>query len=543
MLDVKNITYSINSKIILNNISFKLNKNNKIGLVGSNGVGKSTLLKIIIGELQPEVGEIIKSDSNLIGYFKQEMEIVDTSKTIIEFIKDYVGIVRIEKEMLQLEENLDSDEKLLRYSYLQELYLALDGYNFEYKISNMLNGMGINETKKDECIQKLSGGQKSKIMLIAVLLKGADLLLLDEPTNNLDIDSLKWLENYLSKVEVPLIIVSHDRVFLDKIINKVIYIDYFTRNSIEYKGNFSNYLKAIETKYNSELKLFEEQEEEISKVKKNITQKKDWAISGRNQNVKDKDKYTRGYERNRSSSIAKSAKASEKKLEKIQKHEKPKQLPKLKINISLDEKVNNCSIILKELFCGYDYSILNNVNYTIEMGNKVVITGENGSGKTTLLKTIVGTLKPISGEVVKGSKIKIAYMSQETDKNEISTLKEYVLSKVKEEQSKIFTVLNQFGIDYEEKDKCILDFSPGQRLRIELAVFSLLNINTLILDEPTNHLDLDCLEALENVISEFEGIIIVVTHDRRFISKLGNVEILKVTSNNELIKTDLKNIF
>ena len=266
MLDIKNITYSINSKIILNNISFKLNKNNKIGLVGSNGVGKSTLLKIIIGELQPEAGEIIKSDSNLIGYFKQEMEIVDTSKTIIEFIKDYVGIVRIEKEMLQLEENLDSDEKLLRYSYLQELYLALDGYNFEYKISNMLNGMGINEIRKDECIKKLSGGQKSKIMLIAVLLKGADLLLLDEPTNNLDIASLKWLENYLSKVEVPLIIVSHDRVFLDKIINKVIYIYYFTRNSIEYKGNFSDYLKAMESKYNLELKLFEEQREEISKI-------------------------------------------------------------------------------------------------------------------------------------------------------------------------------------------------------------------------------------------------------------------------------------
>ncbi|MDD2376790.1 MAG: ABC-F family ATP-binding cassette domain-containing protein [Clostridia bacterium] len=542
MLEVKDITYSINSKIILNNISFKLNHGNKIGLIGSNGVGKSTLLKIIIGELQQEEGNVFKAKETLIGYFKQEMEILDTSKTVSEYIKDHVGIIDIENEMSKLEENLNVPENLEKYSQLQEVYLALDGYNFEYKISTMLNGIGICESRKNDTIQNLSGGQKSKVMLIAVLLKGADLLLLDEPTNNLDINALKWLEDYLSKVDVPLMMVSHDRVFLDKIINKVIYIDYFTRKAIEYKGNFSNYLEVMQSKYDTDLKLFEEQQEEISKIKKDIKQKKGWAIAGRFQNVKDNDKYTKGYERDRASSLAKAAKSSEKKLEQMQKYERPKQLSKLKINISADEKEGNCSIFLKDLSCGYDYSILDNINYAIEMGKKVVIIGENGSGKTTLIKTIIGILKPIDGEVIIGSGIKLAYMSQESEKNDTRTLKAYMLSKVKEDLGKIFTVLSKFGIDYEDRDKHITKFSPGQRLRIELSVFSLLNINTLILDEPTNHLDLDCLEALENVISEFEGIIIVITHDRRFISKLGNAEILKIQDCN-LISIDDKEVY
>lgn len=542
MLEVKDITYSINSKTILNNISFKLNPGNKVGLIGSNGVGKSTLLKIITGELEQETGSIITEKGILIGYFKQEMEIFDVSKTILEYIKSHVGIIDIENEMTKLEKNLDIPENLEKYSKLQELYLALDGYNFDYKISTMLNGIGIGESNKDRIIKNLSGGQKSKVMIIAVLLKGADLLLLDEPTNNLDIKALKWLEDYLSKVDVPLIVVSHDRVFLDKTINKVIQIDYFTRNAIEYKGNFSNYLEFMQLKYDNDLKLFEEQQEEISKVKKNIRQKKNWAIAGRFQNVKDNDKYTKGYERDRASSLAKTAKASEKKLEQMQKHEKPKQLPKLKINISADEKEVKDSIVLKDLSCGYNSSILKNINHTIKMGKKVVIIGENGSGKTTLIKTIVGILKPINGEVVISSGIKIAYMAQESEKNDTRTLKEYMLSKVKEEQDKIFTVLSQFGIDYEDKDKKIVKFSPGERLRIELSVFSLLNVNTLILDEPTNHLDLDCLEALENVISEFEGIIIVITHDRRFISKLGEAEILKV-ENASLINTNYKEVY
>ena len=226
----------------------------------------------------------------------------------------------------------------------------------------------------------------------------------------------------------------------------------------------------------------------------------------------------------------------------MQKYERPRQLPKLKINISADEKEGNCSIVFKDLSCGYDHSILDNINYAIEMGKKVVIIGENGCGKTTLIKTIVGTLKPISGEVIIGSGIKLAYMSQESEKNDTRTLKEYMLSKIKDGKDRIFTVLSQFGIDYEDRDKHITKFSPGQRLRIELSIFSLLNINTLILDEPTNHLDLDCLEALENVISEFEGIIIVITHDRRFISKLGDAEILKIQDCN-LISIDDKEVY
>ncbi|MDD4387495.1 MAG: ATP-binding cassette domain-containing protein, partial [Clostridia bacterium] len=491
---------------------------------------------------QQEEGEVFKAKDTLIGYFKQEMEILDTSKTISEYIKDYVGITDIESKMSKLEENLNVPKNLEIYSQLQEVYLALDGYNFDYKINTMLNGIGIGETRRNDTIQNLSGGQKSKVMLVAVLLKGADLLLLDEPTNNLDINALKWLEDYLSKIEVPLMIVSHDRVFLDKLINKVIYIDYFSREAIEYKGNFSRYLEAMESKYDTDLKLFEEQQEEITKIKKEVKQKKDWAISGRFQNVKDNDKYTKGYERDRASSLAKAAKSSEKKLEQMKKYEKPKKLPKLKINISANEKDGNCNIILKKLYCGYDYSILDNINYTIEMGKKVVITGENGSGKTTLIKTIVGILKPINGEVIMGTGIRIAYMPQESNKSCTSTLKEYMLAKVKDNQNKVFTVLNQFGINYEDKDKKIINFSPGQRLRIELAIFSLLNINTLILDEPTNHLDLDCLEALENVISEFDGIIIVITHDRRFISKLGDAEILKV-KDSKLIEIDVKELF
>ena len=535
MIKCKNISKSYNGKEILNNISFFINGKEKIGIIGYNGVGKTTLLKIISGEEKPDSGEIVKDNNALIGYFKQEFTITEENYDIETFIKKHIGIDILEEHLNKLENEMKNDSnKIDEYCNVQNEYIRLDGYNISYKLDQILSGLGLNKKFKYKKIKELSGGQKEKVMLASVLLKGTDLLILDEPTNNLDFKSINWLEKYLQETQCPIMIVSHDRKFLDDVVTKIIEIDYFTRNLIEYPGNYSEYKKFKQQQEEAKLKRYQEQQEKIGDLKKSINQKKEWAQKGNKQEVSDKDKLTRGYLRNRSQTLDSNAKKIENQISQMEIMDRPKIKNKLHIEIINSKKEGNTDIIAKDLVSGYHNGFKTEpINLYIKFGERIVITGDNGSGKSTFLKTLIGEQKQIEGQTYIGNGIKIGYISQDTKEQNNESIEEYVMNSLKnqkiDDNSIIYTVLNQFNFDYEERKKKYSILSPGERTRLKIAIFSLEDINTLILDEPTNHLDIEALEAIEEVLKDFNGTVIAISHDRQFIKNIYPNKILEFT--------------
>ena len=533
MLRIENVSKSYNGKDVLNNISFSLDEGEKVGIIGLNGIGKTTLLKIIAGDEKPDSGKIIRDKNSLVGYFKQEFKISEEDRDIISFIKNFIGIDVIEKQMNEAEKAMGTDEsKIQEFCDLQEEYMRLDGYNIDYKLDQILSGLGLDNTIKKKKISELSGGQKEKVMLTAVLLKGTDLLLLDEPTNNLDIKSMNWLEKYLKNNNSPMLIVSHDRKFLDDVITKVMEIDFYTRNMKEYPGNYSEYKKFKEDEQNAEIRKYNEQQEKIGELRKSITQKKEWAQRGNKQGVSDNDKYTRGYIRDRSQGLASNAKKIEVQINQMDKIERPKIKNRLHIDIKGENTKGNKNIETRNLVSGYENGFKNEpVTTSIEYGDRLVIMGNNGSGKSTFLRTLIGKQKPISGEQNIGSGVKIGYLAQDTKENTNETIEDYFKKSINyaslEDKSLIYTVLKQFNFDYEERAKKYSMLSPGERTRLKLAIFSMQDINTLVLDEPTNHLDIEALEAIEEVLKDFDGTVIAISHDREFIKNISPTKILK----------------
>lgn len=534
MLELKNVSKSFFGKAILSNISFTVDYGEKAGIIGSNGVGKSTLLKIIAGQINQDSGEINTNNLESIGYLKQEFENLEESQSVISFIKVYIGIDKLETRLNELQGELEKDEsKIEEFCAVQEKYISLDGYNFDYKLDNILNGLGILPAVRNRQIKNLSGGQKSKIILAAVLLKSPELLLLDEPTNNLDIRSIEWLEGYLKSIDMPCLIVSHDRRFLNAVTTKTLEINSFDRTLTSYPGNYAQYREFKEVKEKRQIELYEAQQEQKKELRDSVKQKKDWASKGRKQGVKDNDKYTRGYERDRSSGLASKAKKIEKQIEKLDKVERPRVKEKLKININFSKIKGSILIYTKELVCGYHNGFKTSpITLEVKFGEKVVITGENGSGKSTFIKTLFSGLERISGTMEIGTGLNIGYISQNTKIDTDQDLEQFVISSINEEQledkSKVYTTLAQFNFTYDERHKKYSILSPGERTRARLAIFSLLDINALVFDEPTNHLDIEALESLEEVISSFQGTVIAISHDREFISKVHPDKIYKM---------------
>ncbi|HOZ54418.1 MAG TPA: ABC-F family ATP-binding cassette domain-containing protein [Clostridia bacterium] len=547
MLKVSKVSKFYESKCILKQIEFSLNLGEKIGLVGSNGIGKSTLMRIIAGFEEADDGIVEIDNPEFIGYLRQEFNIIEESETINSFIKKEIGIEELENNLKKLEKNMGDDiDKIEKYCELQEKYSLLDGYNFDYKLDSILNGLGLGNEIKNIKIEELSGGQKNKVMIALVLLKGAELILLDEPTNNLDLKSIKWLENYLVTVNVPFIIVSHDRRFLNKVINKTIEIDEFERTCKEYPGNYSQYLEFKIKEEEKQLELYVNQQIEIKTLQDSIKQKKDWAAKGRKQGVKDNDKYTRGYERDRSSGLASKAKQIEKQIQQIDKIERPKTRNKLQIKINPLKLKGSLNIFLKDLVCGYKNGFQTDSNsFSVNFGEKIVIIGDNGSGKTTFLKTLMKEQEPISGNLAIGNALKIGYIAQDTKEKTDLDIDDYIKNAIDyeklEDKSMIYTIMKQFNFSYEDKNKKYSQLSPGERTRLHLAIFSLLDINTLVLDEPTNHLDIEALEALEEVLENFEGTVIAISHDREFIEKICPDQILEMV-NGKFRKIKVENI-
>lgn len=518
---IKDIWKSYGNKDVLRGISFSLTTGEKVALVGYNGVGKSTLLKIIAGLEAFDKGEVFLPSNACIGYLPQEF-VFREDETVKECFWRIVGIAELKSQIEELLNKLDSEKKLQQFCEIQEKYQKLGGDNFDYKIKIVLAGLGLEKIGLHQKLKELSAGQKTKIILGAILLKGADLLLLDEPTNNLDIPSLIWLEEFLKATPAICLVVSHDKKFLDNIASRVLEIDWETRKLNVFRGKYSEYLDFKIKQLNRLKEEFRRQQEKINDLKKIAEKSKDWARKGSYQLPPDNDKYCRGMRRDRSAKLGRKASVIQKKLERIEKIDLPIEREPLTIDLNLQLIGAKPKIILKEVIIGYENGFqLGPINLEIVYGDRVGIFGLNGAGKSTLLKVLSGRMLPLKGEIKIGESLIIGDLIQEENNLPLDkTCLECIEEKTGWQKEKVINLLHKFNFSFEEASQTIKTLSSGQRTRLLLAYFSAISANVLILDEPTNHLDLEATEALKEVLKKYRGTIIVVSHDRDFIEQI-----------------------
>ncbi len=483
MLKASHIQKSYGSTTVLADISFSLAKGQKVALVGDNGIGKTTLLKIIAGIEEADGGSLQVAGTAHIGYLRQDIDLVD-AETISQYLSRVVG-AEIE----------------------------------EHRKRVMLAGFGLDSISLDHNVANLSSGQKSKIALIGILLKGVDLLLLDEPTNNLDLPALIWLEDFLRKSTASAIIVSHDRRFLDRLVKKIFELDRNTRNLNISGGTYSEYLVTVAMRLARQRLDYQAQQEEIERLKEQARQKRVAAVMGSKWKGTDNDKMLRGFKRDRAERSGRVAKTLEKRIEQMEKVDKPNERDPLEIPLESNDSPGMLDIRLIDVVAGYrDGFYAGPMSLDIRFGNRVGIMGLNGSGKSTVLKTITGMLPALGGKVEIGSGVKLGNMMQEHEslpRNE--TLYEFLIKRGELSEEMTFATLRKYGFAERQIRQRIDTLSPGGRARLLLALFSVQSVNVLVLDEPTNHLDLEALEALEETLKTYTGTVILVSHDRYFL--------------------------
>lgn len=516
ILSCNNLKKSFGINTILENISFNIEDKEKAAIVGVNGAGKSTLFKIAIGELTADSGEFIVPKNINIGYFSQNIEI-DSNKTIYDemlTVFDYLislenTIRKYEKEMAGLE-GKELDELMKKYSYLSHEYEQNDGYSYKSRLKGVIKGLGFSDEEFNQPINQLSGGQKTRVALGKLLLTAPNLLLLDEPTNHLDIDSIQWLEDFLKGYNGSVIIISHDRYFIDKIVTKIIEIE--NRKSYVYNGNYSFYYSQKEIKRDIELKHYLTQQKEIKRQEEVI-------------------KKLRSFNREKS---IKRAESREKQLNKIEVIEKPENLPEnmrftLKPKKESGYDVLNIECVKKSF---ENETLFENVSFEIKKGEKTALIGPNGIGKTTLFRIILNKLKADCGNIKLGANVTIGYYDQEhqTLDQSKNIFDEISDSYPKLTNLEIRNVLAAFVFTGDDVFKPISALSGGEKGRVSLAKIMLSNANFLILDEPTNHLDVNSKEILENAIRNYEGTCLYISHDRYFINNTAQ-KIIELNKN------------
>lgn len=519
MIKAKKLEKSYGSLNVLSDISFSLGRGQKVALVGNNGTGKTTLLKILAGLEELDAGELEIARDSSTGYLPQDTILIG-DETIFEYLRKISGIDSIEKEIKELSEHLDNPKMLKRYSEVNEKYEHLGGYAFTHRVEVMLSGFGLDVVGPHHKLSNLSSGQKSKIALLGILLKGVDLLLLDEPTNNLDLPALIWLENFLRKTEATCIVVSHDRRFLDRVVRKIFELDWYTHSLTITNGAYSNYLETVSKRISRQKEDYRIQQEEIERLSDSARQKRADADRGSRWVGTDNDKFLRGFKRDRAGGSSRIAKTIEKRIEQMDKVLKPMERDPFEIKIETGDNLGTLNIRLVDVVAGYPHFNIGPVSFEVQYGDRIGILGLNGSGKSTLLKIITGQLSPISGQVQIGSGVKIGNMMQEHETlPRDQKLLDFLIERAGFNQQESYAKLTRFGFDERQVKLPISTLSPGGRARLLLAFFSAQSVNTLVLDEPTNHLDIEALEALEETLSIYKGTLVLVSHDRYFIEK------------------------
>ncbi|GAU75627.1 ABC-F family ATP-binding cassette domain-containing protein [Fusibacter sp. 3D3] len=505
-LSCTNITKFYGIDCILDEISFTVNTGDKIGLIGINGAGKTTLMKILMGIESKDGGEIFIAKDTSVGYLEQNTAI-DLDISAFDYCEAvFSDLFEMEHKMRSLEHLLaESDASsyelyLDEYSKLQEAFDLANGYAISSKIRGILNGLGFEESDHKKSINQLSGGQKSRVGVARLLLKQPDILLLDEPTNHLDIDAIKWLEGYLREYTGTIMLISHDRYFLDQVTTKIYEIE--AQELVEYNGNYSQFIKQKNAIYEASLHHFEQQQKEVKKQEELIRKFKD-----------------RGTEK-----LAKRAKSREKRLDHVELVNKPK-LFKAHFKIDLKAGITSGKDVLRvENLCkSYDSKkVLNDISFEIYRGEKIGLIGPNGVGKTTLFKVLLEETLKDQGNILYGHHIEPGYYDQEL-KN--LTLEHTILEEIHDENpqlslTEVRNLLGAFlfkGDDYEKK---IDQLSGGERSRVSLLKLMLSTSNFLYLDEPTNHLDILAKETLEDALLNYDGTLLTISHDRYFLNKI-----------------------
>lgn len=512
LLQVSNISKSYGVSAVLSHISMQVLEKERIGLVGVNGAGKSTLLKIIAGEMSADSGDIHKAKELRLGYLAQNSGL-QSERTIIEEMRAvFAHLIEAEQELRELEIKiadpiLHADEKkyadvLDRYARRSDWFREQGGFEINTRINSVLHGMGFGTFNLDTPISTLSGGQKTRLALARILLQAPDLLMLDEPTNYLDIETLTWLESYLRGYPGAIVVVSHDRYFLDALADTIIEIE--RHSAKRYTGNYSRYLELKTAEYEINLKHYEKQQEEIDRmeqfIQRNIVR----------------------------ASTTKRAQSRRKALEKMDRMDKPAgELKKAHFTFEIERMTGKDVLSVDQLsvmFPERDEPLFRNVRFNLTRGETVALIGPNGIGKSTLLKTLVGQLEPTTGTIQFGSHVKLGYYDQEhTRLNGQNTILEEVWGTYPHmEEARIRTVLGNFLFSGEDVLKRISSLSGGEKARVSLAKLMLAQANVLILDEPTNHLDLFSKEVLESALLDYEGTLFFISHDRYFLNKMSD---------------------
>lgn len=516
ILALNNISKAFGVESILENISFHIEEGEKIAMVGVNGAGKSTLFKIITGELSADEGSITIPKNAEIGYFSQNLEI-DSSKTIYEeLLTVFEPVMAIEARLRELEAqmaNTSSEDMAELMKAYDQLSLELEnknGYEYESRLRGVIKGLGFSDDESYQPINELSGGQKTRVALGKLLLKAPHVLLLDEPTNHLDIDALVWLEDFLKGYKGAIIAVSHDRFFLDKIAQRVIEIE--NRRATIYNGNYSYYSEKKLVDREIALKQYENQQREIKRQQEVIKKLREF---------------------NREKSI-KRAESREKALEKMDKISAPENLPdKIHFEITPEKESGNDVLFVENLSMAFDDTkLFSDISFDVKKGEKIALIGPNGIGKTTLFKIILGRLQPKGGSVKTGASVIIGYYDQE--QSDLS-LNKTIFQEISDAypnltNTKIRNTLAAFVFTGDDVFKTISTLSGGEKGRVALAKIMLSNANFLILDEPTNHLDLNSKEILENVLRDYKGTVLYISHDRYFINRTAT-KVVELTPN------------
>jgi ATP-binding cassette subfamily F protein 3 len=510
LLQASNISKSYGVQPIISNITMQIQERDRIGLVGVNGAGKSTFLQIISGEMSYDSGDIFKAKETRIGYLAQNSGL-NTSRSIIAEMRDvFSALLTVEAELRLLEQKMSDPELLAdsklyeetmnRYALRSEWFREQGGYEIETRIRSILHGMGFGSISSDTICSTLSGGQKTRLALAKMLLLQPDLLMLDEPTNHLDIPTLTWLEDYLRSYPGAILVVSHDRYFLDALVTAIYEIE--RHGSQRYTGNYSRFVELKAAEYEIQMKQFDKQQGEIARmeqfVERNIVR----------------------------ASTTKRAQSRRKALDKMERVDKPMgDLKRANFAFEIEQATGKDVLQINELAFAFQNArpLFQHVSFQLSRGETTALIGPNGIGKSTILKILMEQHTQTYGTIKWGANVKIGYYDQEqgTLNPQASVLDEVWSTYPHLEEARIRTVLGNFLFSGEDVFKKITSLSGGEKARVALAKLMLLNANVLILDEPTNHLDLYSKEVLESTLLDYEGTLLFISHDRYFLNKMA----------------------
>lgn len=507
LFKITNGAVDLGAETVLEEINFEIREREKIAVVGRNGAGKSTLLKVITGEveLSEGVGEdkkiVVTSGSPVIGYLKQNA-FSDESRTLIEEVKDaYRDVIKLEEEISRIEKLLEDDpsEKVLQtLNDTRERYELLGGLYYKREYESAIKKFGFSEADKWKPLSEFSGGQRTRIALIRLILSKPDILLLDEPTNHLDVTAIEWLQEYLKNYKKSIVLVSHDRMFLDKVVNVVYEIEYGV--TTRYKGNYTKFCQLKRANWEKQMRDHEAQSREIDRLRR----------------IADRFRYK--------PTKAKMALSKLKQIERMQVIDAPDRYDtRTYKGFEIEEESVKEALVVKNLVVGYTYPLAT-VNLLVERGQKIGVIGSNGTGKSTFLKTLVGKLEKLSGSAVFGQRVKVGYFDQQMAN--VTSLKS-VFDEFFDEfpylnETEVRSSLGAFGFTGDDVFKSVSVLSGGEKVRLALCKIFKRRPNFLILDEPTNHMDIVGKETLEGILSEFKGTVIVVSHDRYLINKVAD---------------------